>query len=87
MLDSIKKSQGVGQEEIVNNENNLLAVPTEVKGRNIFQRDGSIKKGYVPSDRLVFEETDWTQVNLLEEPLSSHSTKTRKTEKGKYKGR
>ena len=78
MLYFIKKSQGVGQEEIVNDKDNLISVSTEVNGRSIFRKDGSFKKGYVPSDRLVFEEAEWTQVNLLEEPLHSHSTKTRK---------
>ena len=87
MLDLIKKSRGEGQEEIVNDEDNLLLVSTEVKGRHVFLKGSGAKGGYVPSDRLTFEEADWTQVKLLDEPLDIHSTMTRKTERGKYKGR
>ena len=86
MSDLIKKSQGVEQEKLVDDKSSLLLVSTEVKGRSIFDNEGNIKKGYVPSDRLVFEEADWTQVNLLEEPLDSHSTTVRKTEGGEYSG-
>ena len=49
--------------EIFDPSTSLLTCDTEVRGRGPGEKGG----GFVPLDRLIMEEDDWTYVELPEE--------------------